>query len=467
MQNGVIFLLNDWIRQYADGAADHTEIRAQQAFNRAVTLVGGNLVNNTRTRTGGVCARVYKNGLWGFASKGEYDEASVRAVLETAKENALFMDRKLCAGKAPLLAAAPVHYETDLVFRDVEQKTLIDYATAIDHYIQTKYPDLASRSVGVRSGCIEKLLHTDNGSFAHQLFPRTYFIISMTAETADGETVELFDIVGGGAGSFSDFYDDPMQYADRIDSLYEELMQKREGVFPNAGMCDCIIGSAVAGMVAHEAVGHTVEADLVLAGSVAASNLGKEVASPIVNMVDFAHTALGEETPLPVYVDDEGTACEDAILIKDGILVGYMNNLESAQHFGVKPCGNARAYGFADEPLVRMRNTAVLPGTDKLEDMIASIENGYYLTRTANGQADTTGEFMFGVCMGYEIKNGKLGRALRDTTISGVAFNMLKTVDMLSDTIEWDFAGFCGKKQPMPVSMGGPAIKCRVNIGGR
>ncbi len=464
---GWFILLNDYILKYADSAAQHTEIRAQQAFNRSVTIVGGNLVNNTRTRTGGVCARVYKNGLWGFSSKGEYNEESVRAVLEAARDNALFMDRKLSLGKPPIQAASPVQYKTDLIFRDVEQKTLIDYASAVDNYIKTKYPDLASRTVSVRSGCIEKILHTDNGSFAHQLFPRTYYIVSMAAETADGDTVELFDIIGGGYGSFCEFYDDPMQYTDRIDSLYEELMQKKEGIFPEAGMCDCIIGSAVAGMVAHEAVGHTVEADLVLSGSVAASNLNKQVASPIVNMVDFAHTALGEKAPLPVYVDDEGTPCEDSVLIKDGMLVGYMNNLESAAHFGVKPCGNARAYGFADEPIIRMRNTAVLPGKDKLGDMIASVENGYYLTRTANGQADTTGEFMFGVCMGYEIKNGKLGRALRDTTISGVAFNMLKTVDMLSDTIEWDFAGFCGKKQPMTVSMGGPAIKCKVNIGGR
>ena len=89
------------------------------------------------------------------------------------------------------------------------------------------------------------------------------------------------------------------------------------------------------------------------------------------------------------------------------------------------------------------------------------------LLNSTNGQADTTGEFMFGVSMGYEIKKGKLGRALLDTTISGVAFEMLKTVDMVSDTVEWASSGYCGKKQPMPVGMGGPALRCKVMIGGR
>ena len=73
---------------------------------------------------------------------------------------------------------------------------------------------------------------------------------------------------------------------------------------------------------------------------------------------------------------------------------------------------------------------------------------------------------MFGVTEGYEIKHGKLGRALLDTTLSGIAFEMLKTVDMLGDTMHWVSAGMCGKKQPMPVSMGGPDLRCRVMIGG-
>ena len=99
--------------------------------------------------------------------------------------------------------------------------------------------------------------------------------------------------------------------------------------------------------------------------------------------------------------------------------------------------------------------------------MIASVDDGYYLVRPSNGQADSTSEFMFGVTLGYEIKGGKLGRAIRDTTISGVAFDLLKSVTMVSDDMKWTCAGMCGKKQAIPVGMGGPALKCVVSIGGR
>jgi TldD protein len=184
-------------------------------------------------------------------------------------------------------------------------------------------------------------------------------------------------------------------------------------------------------------------------------------------MVDFAHTALGQLCPLPVYVDDEGVIAEDVVLIENGILKSFMHSRETARHFDVAPQGNARGFLFSDEPLIRMRNTAILPGKSKLDDMISSIDDGYYLVKTGNGQADTTGEFTFSVSLGYEIKNGKLGKAIRDTTISGVAFEMLKSVDMVSDDMNWECSGFCGKKQAMTVGAGGPAIRCDMNIGGR
>ncbi len=459
--------MRDYMKKLVTECADHAELRSQTSRTRRVSVVAGSLVGNMSSVSKGIGARVYKDGVWGFASKSNTDENSAREVLLSAKENALLLDSRRPKSKGPLVNAQCVEFSEKRPFTDVPQKTLVDFAMAVDAYIEKTYPSLTSRHVGLSTGCIEKTLTTSEGTYAFQLFPRTYMIVSMSAEAADGASIELFDVIGGGEGYFDDYYSDPALLYPQIDALYVELMKKKEGIFPDAGERLCIIDSSIAGMVAHEAVGHTVEADLVLAGSVAEGSIGKEVASPLVSLTDFAHTAFGEKTPLPVYVDDEGTLCRDAVIIKDGILTGYMNNLESAAHFGTDPMGNARAFAFSDEPLIRMRNTAIHPGKDKLSDMIASVDKGYYLTRTQNGQADTTGEFMFGITMGYEINGGKLGRALRDTTISGVAFNMLKTVDMLSDSVSWDFAGYCGKKQPMPVAMGGPAIRCKVNIGGR
>jgi len=187
----------------------------------------------------------------------------------------------------------------------------------------------------------------------------------------------------------------------------------------------------------------------------------------LVTLADFAHDALGRRCPVPLWTDDEGTEARDAYLIVDGVLCSFMHNKETAEKLGQETTGNARAFAFSDEPLVRMRNTAILPGKSKLEDMLAGLDEGYYFMKSSNGQADSTSEFMFGVVQGYEVRKGKLGRALKDTTISGVAFDMLKTVSALSDDMVWSCGGMCGKKQMIPVGMGGPAVRCRINVGGR
>lgn len=462
-------MLDDILRGFADKLPPHTELRAQRSTTRHAALLGGSLVSNVRSGSGGVCARTYKNGVFGFSCAPSFDNDAIRSVLTKAEDNAAFLDSRVKKGRPPVAEIPSGELVPERDYIDVPQDRYIDFAKAVDSYIAGKYPSLASRSVSCRSNSMEKLLYTSAGGFSHQIMPRAYLVVSLSAESADGSgTIDVYDILGGGDGYLTDYYTDPAQWYERIDRLYESLRLKTEGVFPEAGVCDCIIASSLAGMLAHEAVGHTTEADLVLAGSVSGPLLGKQVASPLISMTDFAFEAFGKRAPLPVFVDDEGTPCRDVEIIKDGVLKGFMTSLETSLHFdGMGPTGNARAFAFSDEPLVRMRNTCVLPGHDKFEDMLASVDNGYLLMKSANGQADTTGEFMFGITEGFEIKHGKLGRALRDTTISGVAFDMLKTVDMVSDEISWDTAGYCGKKQPMPVSMGGPSIRCRVNIGGR
>ncbi len=422
---------------------------------------------NSVSASSGLSARVVKNGAYGFASAAGYAPEAVAEVVAAAADNARFLDAKERLNRPGFGFVAPVTRRDNLDCEDqTEPKEIIGFLAELDAYVAAHCPKLVSRFVSANCLGMEKLLRTSDGVFSHSLTPRSIVSVALTAEGEDGAPVELYEPFGA-FGSFRQVFAGPAALYEKIDALYEQLMQKREGVYADAGCKQAVLHPDLAGILAHEAVGHTVEADFVLSGSVGGPYFGKRVASELVTLVDYANTALGKRCPVPVYVDDEGTPAEDAVLIRDGILVGYMHNKESAAHFGHKPQGNARAFAFSDEPLIRMRNTCIVPGRDRLADMIASIDDGYYFTKTGNGQADATGEFMFGVNMGYEIKKGKLGRALRDTTISGVAFEVLKTVDMLSDDLSWSCSGMCGKKQMIPVGMGGPAVKVRINVGGR
>ena len=449
---------------FADGV--QTVLRGHENRTRRVVLLKGNLVQNTRSEAAGINARVNNRGTYGFASIAEYSKEAAEKVLRAATENAQFLGkhsgRDIALPASPGTGFIPLNRE----IADTDQKTIIDMCKTVDAYIEKTYPDLNSRTVVYYEDSQDRIVYSSDGYSGHLVTPRCYVYVMMSAETKDGVPVELFKAFGG-YGGFGDHFTDPAKMYPGIDELHRKLMDKKEGVYAEAGYKTVVLGGMMGGMLAHEAVGHTVEADLVRGGSVAGPNLNKRVASDLVTMVDFAHTFNGETAPLPVYLDDEGIRAEDALLIKDGILVGYMNDRETAAEYGMAPAGNARGWSFSDEPIIRMRNTCILPGKNTVDELIASVDDGYYLIDSGNGQADLTGEFMFGVTCGYEIKNGKLGRALLDTTVTGIAFEMLKTVDMVSDKVDWSSSGFCGKKQPMAVGMGGPHMRCKIMIGGR
>ena len=454
------------LRTYADKFTEYTELRVQENRNVVITFVNGNLVANRKTVTNGVSARVYKQGVWGFASHPDLSAKTIQKVIKSATANARFLDAReqRQAERLPHVSASAENDFATTKTR-ISPKELIEFGQALDSYIAKRYPELSSRTVVINLLDMEKSLLTSDASAAYSMIPRALLYVELSVEK-NGAPIEVYDVYGG-FGQFEDTFATVDGIFERLDRQYEQLLQKAEGVYPEAGVAECILDADLAGILAHEAIGHTVEADLVLGGSVAGDYLNEQVASPLITLVDFAHTALGKLCPVPVFVDDEGTLAEDAVLIEAGVLKGFLHNKESANHFKMAPTGNARAFQFSDEPLIRMRNTAILPGQSTLSELIASTDHGYYLMKPSNGQADSTSEFMFGIVQGYEIKHGKLGKAIRNTTISGVAFEMLKTVTMVSDQMVWKCGGMCGKKQLIPVGMGGPAIKCQVQIGGK
>ncbi len=450
--------------QFSHLLSAHTEVRLQRNKEIIISLVKGDVMSNTSAMSHGINARVQDNGLFGFAAKSNPTEEEVKKVIEMATQNAHFLAQREATRKLEVSAPATGVFDYSSEKAKLSQKEYLQFAKEVDRYIEEKYPKLLTRSVSIQLLDMEKKLLTSSGSNVYSLTPRALFVVSLTAETKDGP-VSYYEYVGG-RGSFEDHLSTPEDLFPRIDKIYDTLMKKCEAVAPNPGLKEVVLDADLAGILAHEAIGHTVEADMVLGGSVAADYMDKQVASELVTLTDFAHTYNGETCPVPIHIDDEGTKAEDAVIIKDGILKQYMHNIDSANHFNTAPTGNARAYDYDDEPLIRMRNTAIMPGTSKLEEMISSIEDGYYLVKSKNGQADSTSEFMFGINLGYEIKNGQISRAIKETTIAGIAFDVLKSVSMVSDDMSWTAAGMCGKKQSIPVGMGGPALKCKINIGG-
>ena len=233
------------------------------------------------------------------------------------------------------------------------------------------------------------------------------------------------------------------------------------------GVYDVITAPSITGLIAHEAFGHGVEMDqFVKDRALAKKYVGDYVASPICNMRDGAASTLSVAS---YFFDDDGVLAGDTQIIKDGILVTGLSDLASATQLGTAPTGNGRRESTRRKAYARMTNTFFEKGTDKLEDMIKSIDHGYMLFETNNGMEDPKNWAIQCVAeYGIEIVDGKLTETyVSPVVMSGYVPDLLKSISMVSDDFEISGLGHCGKgyKEWVRVSDGGPALKVRVKLG--
>ena len=235
-----------------------------------------------------------------------------------------------------------------------------------------------------------------------------------------------------------------------------------------AGNFPVVLGAGWPGVLLHEAVGHGLEGDFNRKGSSAFSGkIGQQVASSLCTIVDDGTLANRRGS---LNIDDEGTPAQYNVLIKDGILQGYMQDKHNAKLMGVEPTGNGRRESYAHLPMPRMTNTYMLPGEHKVDDIIKSVKKGIYAPNFAGGQVDiTSGKFVFTTAEAYLIENGEITAPVKGATLIGSGPEAMKRVSMVADDLALDTGvGVCGKDgQSVPVGVGQPTLKVdEMTIGG-
>jgi TldD protein len=259
---------------------------------------------------------------------------------------------------------------------------------------------------------------------------------------------------------------------EQIDQLAAEAVSKTLELFkavkPEAGEMEVVLAAGSSGILLHEAIGHGMEADFNRKEiSIFSDKINKPVAEKFVTIVDDGRD---KNMRGSINIDDEGNDSERTYLVRDGILRSYLHDRISAAYYKVKPTGNGRRESFRFAPIPRMRNTYMLPGPHKKEEIIASVKKGIYAESFTNGEVFIgAGDFTFYVKSGYLIEDGKLTRPIKDINIIGNGPQVLKDIVMVADDFKLDNGGWtCGKDgQGVPVSLGLPTVKVsKITVGG-
>jgi TldD protein len=224
-----------------------------------------------------------------------------------------------------------------------------------------------------------------------------------------------------------------------------------------------ILDSSQLGLQIHESIGHPIELDRVLGteanfAGMSFLTLDKlnalQYGSEIVNVVCDATAAHGPGLGTFAF-DDEGVPAQATDIIKDGRFVGYMTSRETAREIGQQRSnGTMRADGWNHLPLIRMTNVSLKPGEMSFEELLDSTDHGLLMETNRSWSIDDKRyQFQFGCEIGWEVKNGKKVRMLKNPSYSGITTDFWNSCDAICGPAHWTLWGTpnCGKGQPQQV----------------
>lgn len=218
----------------------------------------------------------------------------------------------------------------------------------------------------------------------------------------------------------------------------------------------------------HESVGHPTELDRVygyeanFAGTSFATTekLGKlQYAAPWVNFKGDRTQPGGRST---MAYDDEGVPSQDWHIVKDGVLVDYLTDRETAYRLGrATSNGCAFADSWSSVPMVRIPNLGLEAGPDggsntaTLEQMIADTEDGILIDGIGSFSIDQQRRnFQFGGDAFWKVEKGKVVGMLKDVTYHSMTTDFWNKVDAVGTAGEREQHGtnMCGKGEPMQIA---------------
>lgn len=444
------------VRSFPGTDIDYIELRADDVSQTAIELRETSVDIISRKRELGHSARVLRRGRWGFASSDGVK--GIGATISEAAKAAKAIARRGAEGSR-LCSVDPVVREIRPDVRapleevDLEEK--ISHLSGICRGVAGADKRVTSARTSYSDITGFRYLVTNEGTQLTQALTHAYLMTSASGKDA-GRLASARDETATVLEGWEHFTRTDTE--DKIiQRLSRRLRQQMDGASCKPGTHPCVISPRVAGMLAHEALGHLSEADLFSCGAFNGLQ-GKRVAPEGVTMVDSPRIESGFGN---IEVDDEGVLPRKVTLIDDGILREQMTNREWAERLGVEPTGNARSENYRFPPIIRMRNTYFERGDKSLEELLEGKKSGYYCIDVNGGMAEANSSFQVGIQECFEIVKGELGRPVRSLAISGIATQSLGFIDGMGKDFDIE-SSYCGKfAQSMATSDGGPHLSMR------
>ena len=417
----------------------------------------------------GVGVRAVSGEKTGFAYADQINLASLQQCAEAVKGIAQVKRGNFISPSAFNVVNPIARYAAINPLESLTKEKKIELLHLVDRTARAEDHRVTRVSASLSSVYEEILVMATDGTLAADIRPLVRLSISVLVEE-NGKRERGSCGSGGrfGLDWFFEVIDGDIRAVRFAKEAVRQALVNLSAVAAPAGLMPVVLGAGWPGVLLHEAVGHGLEGDFNRKeSSLFTGKIGEQVTSPLCTIVDDGTI---ENRRGSLTIDDEGVPSQCNVLIKDGILQGYMQDKMNARLMGVAPTGNGRRESYAHLPMPRMTNTYMLAGQSQFDDLITSVEQGIYAPHFGGGQVDiTSGKFVFSTSEAYLIEKGKITKPVKGATLIGSGIEVMQKISMVADKSELDLGiGVCGKEgQSVPVGVGQPALKIdEITVGG-
>ncbi len=436
--------------------ADYADAFVERSRGRSYALEQGKLNGSNYYDKEGIRVRFVKEKRLYVFSTNRFEKAAIAHMISMCKR--FDGADTVLSGERAVNAKCRVGERRKLADSDI----LKDLMSMDKVLSKVKY--IKFRSVYAGVGKSDTFFVNTDGSRIESTMPSAQSFASIIVENGK-ETRQRF-LQFGGVGGYELI--DPKIVEGKILGEAKALLNVIEkGVRLSAyelkNVSNVVIAPEITGIAVHESVGHPGEADRVFLREAAQAgtsyltkdNMGLEIGSPAVTIID--DPTIPNSNGFYLY-DDEGVKTRPRILVKDGIQNELLMNRSYAHFLGMKSNAAARSDYYSNEPLVRMANSYLKPGTASLEELISEAGSGAYIKSFMEWNIDDTRSFSrYQGSEAYLIKNHRMGKPIKNYQLESKTIDFWHAVKLVGRDFELSL-GNCGKGEPMqgvPVTMGG------------
>lgn len=440
--------------------AVYSDVRFERSRSERAEVRNGEVSGLADERSDGYGIRALVDGAWGFAAgsgfaDGELDATAARAVAAA---------RAAASIAAQPIGEPPVERYIDSFVTPLERDPRsVPLGERIALLLAAEQLLHAAPSISVGRAWLdlwrtEKYFFSSIGSQIAQTIVQTGSGMSALAVGNGDAQARMWPGDRGLYQSGGWEIVEAAQLAQNAQRIGEEAHALLSAPQCPSGIMDIVLGGSQVSLQIHESCGHAAELDRILGWE--ANFSGTSFLSPAgLGTLKYGSERVTIEIDnlLPRGIatagyDDEGSKSVRSDIVRNGVLVGFETSRDTARSIGVTSNACVRAQSWMHVPMIRMCNLNLLPGDTPFDELFTDIDDGVYMEANRSWSIDDRRlNFQFGCQIGWEIRNGKRGRMVKNPTYAGLTPQFWNSCDAIGDADSWFAWGTpnCGKGEPI------------------